>query len=106
MLHAKFQDNRTSGSGEEDFLKVFTIYGHGGHLGHVTCNISISFHPHFPIRIHMKFGQLVSEKEMFENNVYIHVYSPRTGADNPLGSIFSLTVLFSQYSPLLQVFLY
>ena len=31
MLHAKFQDHRTSGSGEEDFFKVFTIYGHGGH---------------------------------------------------------------------------
>ena len=26
MLHAKFQDHRTSGSGEEDFLRVFTIY--------------------------------------------------------------------------------
>ena len=24
MLHAKFQDHRTSGSGEEDFFKVFT----------------------------------------------------------------------------------
>ena len=36
MLHAKFQDHRTSGSGEGDFCKVFTIYGHGGHLGHVT----------------------------------------------------------------------
>ena len=35
MLHAKFQDHRTSGSGEEDFLKVFTIYGRGGHLGHL-----------------------------------------------------------------------
>ena len=23
MLHAKFQDHRTSGSGEEDFLKFF-----------------------------------------------------------------------------------
>ena len=34
MLHAKFQDHRTSGSEEGDFLKVFTIYGHGGHLGH------------------------------------------------------------------------
>ena len=33
MLHAKFQDHRTSGSGEED---VFTIFGHGGHLGYVT----------------------------------------------------------------------
>ena len=38
MLHAKFQDHRTSGSGKEDF-KVFTIYGHGGHLGHVTWTI-------------------------------------------------------------------
>ena len=36
MLHAKFQDHRTSGSGEEDFQMFFTIYGHGGHLGHVT----------------------------------------------------------------------
>ena len=27
MLHAKFQDHRTSGSGEEDFFKIFTIYG-------------------------------------------------------------------------------
>ena len=35
MLHAKFQDHRTSGSGEF----FFTIYGHGGHLGHVTWTI-------------------------------------------------------------------
>ena len=36
MLNAKFQDHRTSGSREEDFLKVFTIYRHWGHLSHVT----------------------------------------------------------------------
>ena len=36
MIHAKFQDNRTSVSGEEDFWSFFTIYGHGGHLCHVT----------------------------------------------------------------------
>ena len=35
MLHTKFRGNRSAGS-EEDFLRVFTIYGHGGHLGHVT----------------------------------------------------------------------
>ena len=35
MLHAKFLGNQTIGSGE-DFLRVFTIYGRGGHLGHVT----------------------------------------------------------------------
>ena len=33
MLHTKFRGNRSTGSAE-DFLRVFTIYGHGGHLGH------------------------------------------------------------------------
>ena len=35
MLHTKFHENRPASSGE-DFLVVFTIYGRGGHLGHVT----------------------------------------------------------------------
>ena len=51
MLHAKFQEFWRRRS-----LKVFTIYGHGGHLGHVTCAIYINFLSHFPTRIHMKFG--------------------------------------------------
>ena len=36
MLHTKFRGNRPAGSGEEDFCRVFTIYGRGSHLGHVT----------------------------------------------------------------------
>ena len=36
MLHTKFRENRPAGSGEADFLVVFTIYVRGGHLGHVT----------------------------------------------------------------------
>ena len=40
MLHTKFRGNRPAGSGEEDFLRVFTIYGRGGHLGHVTSIMS------------------------------------------------------------------
>ena len=36
MLHTKFQGHQPFGSEEEDFLKVFTIYGYGGHFGHVT----------------------------------------------------------------------
>ena len=36
MLHTKFRENRPAGSGKEDFLRVLTIYGRGGHLGHVT----------------------------------------------------------------------
>ena len=70
------------------FLKVFTINKHGGHLGHVTCTIYISFLSYFPRRLHINLaliGQAVSEK-MFDNNGYIHVYCPGTGADNPLGS--------------------
>ena len=30
MLHAKFRGNRSAGYGEEDFWRVFTIYGRGG----------------------------------------------------------------------------
>ena len=32
MLHTKFRGNWLTGSGEEDFLMVVTIYGRGGHL--------------------------------------------------------------------------
>ena len=55
MLHAKFQDHRTSCSGE-DFSKVFTIYGHGGHLGHVRWTLFINFLPHLPRRRHIKLS--------------------------------------------------
>ena len=43
MLHTKFRENRPTGSGEEYFLRVFTIYGCGSHLGHVTWTIYINF---------------------------------------------------------------
>ena len=36
MLHTKFRGNWPAGSGEEDFRRVFTIHGRGGHLGYVT----------------------------------------------------------------------
>ena len=48
--------HRPSGSEEEDFLNVFAIYSHGGHLGHVTLTIYINFHSPFPRMLHMKFG--------------------------------------------------
>ena len=56
MLHTKFCGNRPAGSGEKDFFKVFTIYGHGSHLGHVTWTIYTNFHSPFPRRLHIKFG--------------------------------------------------
>ena len=54
MLHAKFQNRRPSGPGEEDFLKVFAIYSHGGHLGHVTLTIYINFRSPTPRLLHIK----------------------------------------------------
>ena len=55
MLHAKFQDHRTSGSGVESFLMFFTINGRGGHLGHVTWTIYTNSGSPFPRRLHVKF---------------------------------------------------
>ena len=56
MLHTKFRGNRPTGSGE-DFLKGFTIYGHGGLLCHVTSIILIYFHFHVPKSLHTNFGR-------------------------------------------------
>ena len=56
MQHTKFRENRPDGSGEEDFSWVFTIYGHGGHLGHVTSIMLINFHLFVPESFHTKFG--------------------------------------------------
>ena len=55
MLHTMFRGNRPAGSGE-DLLRVFTIYGRGGHLGHVTIIMSSDFHFLVPESFHKKFG--------------------------------------------------
>ena len=65
-------------------FKVFTIYGLGGHLGHVNLTIYINFLSPFQRRLHIKFG-FVLQKTIFENGGHIHTYSPGAGADNPLG---------------------
>ena len=56
MLHTKFRGNQPAGSGEEDFLRGFTIYGRGGHLGHVTSIMSTYFHFLVPESFHTKFN--------------------------------------------------
>ena len=40
----------------ENILKEFTIYGHGGHHGHVTSIMSSDFHFLVPESFHTKFG--------------------------------------------------
>ena len=56
MLHTKFRGNRPAGSTEEDFQRIFTIYGRVGHLGHVTSIILSDFHFPVPESFHTKFG--------------------------------------------------
>ena len=56
MLHTKVRENRLAGSGKEDFRRVFTIYGHGGHLGHVTRIMLTNFHFLVPESFHTKFS--------------------------------------------------
>ena len=55
MLHTKFRGNQPAGSGE-DFFRGFTIYGCGGHLGHVTSIMSSNFHLLVPKSFQIKFG--------------------------------------------------
>ena len=50
MLHTKFSGNRPVGSGEEE------LYGHGGHLGHVTSIMSSNFDFLVPESFHTKFA--------------------------------------------------
>ena len=54
MLHTKFCENRSAGFGE-DFQRVSIIYGHGGHLVHVTSILSSDFHFLVPESFHKKF---------------------------------------------------
>ena len=56
MLHTKFRGNGPAGSGEEDFERVFTIYGHGSYLGHVTSIMSSDFYFLETESFHTKFG--------------------------------------------------
>ena len=56
MLHTKFRGNRPAGSTEENFRRIFTIYGHVGHLGYVTSIMLSDFHFLVPESFHTKFG--------------------------------------------------
>ena len=55
MLHGKFQDHRTSGSGEEDFSG---FYHTRAWRPSWSCDLTIyiNFRPPFPRRLHIKFG--------------------------------------------------
>ena len=55
MLHAKFQNHRPSGSGEQDVKDFFAIFSHCAHFGHVILTIHTNFHCAFLTILHIKF---------------------------------------------------
>ena len=69
MLHTKFRENGQLVL-DRRFLKGFTIYGRGGHLGHVTqmSRKKLSFPPTQggSTQNLTLIGQAVLEKKMFE----------------------------------------
>ena len=74
--------------------KGLSIYGHGGHLGHVTKTSFTKFMFPLPNGAPHKIWLWPCgfSEEMFENNGHIHVYNPETGIDNPLGHILFKTI--------------
>ena len=56
MLHTKFCGNRPAGFRVEDFLTLFTIYGHCGHFRQVTSIVSSDFHFLVPESFHTQFA--------------------------------------------------
>ena len=67
MIHTTFQGYQSSGSGE-DFLRFYTLYGHGGHVGYVIKLICINFQSHSPLSFHMNFGFI--RPNVFEKNKF------------------------------------
>ena len=104
MLHTKFRKNGPAGSGEEDFWRVFTIYGRGGHLGHVasiTHQIFISLYLKACIQNRVQIGKVVSEKIQFEF-LYVNDLGPRPR--NDLDLQYSHTFIYSIRCLLLPTF--
>ena len=65
------------------FKGFFTIYGHGGHLDHMTSIKSSDFYFLVPESIHKKLaeiGKVVSEKILF-GFLYEHNLGPRSRND-------------------------
>ena len=76
-------------------MKGYTIYGRGGHLGHVTSIMSSEFHFLVPESFHknlVQIGTVVVEKIRFEF-LYVHDLGPRSR--NDLDLQYSHTFIYS-----------
>ena len=104
MLHTKFPENQPTGSGEEDFLRVFTIYGRGGHIGHVISIMSsdfISLYLKACIQNRVQIGNVVSETIRFE---FLYVYDLPLRSSNEPDLQYSHTFIYSIRCLLLPTF--
>ena len=83
MLQAKFQDHRTSGSGEEDFQRFlpFMVVAAILVMWPASCHqIFISLYLKAFIQSLVQIGTVVSEKIQFEF-LYVHDFGPRSRND-------------------------
>ena len=56
MPQTKFRENRPPVLEKKTFVRVvFTIYGRGSHLGHVTQILQSNFRSPYPWMLHIKF---------------------------------------------------
>ena len=96
MLLVKVQNHRPSGSGE-DFLRVFAIYSHVGHLGHVTWTIYINLFPlpkDDPHEVWLRLAKRFQRRRCF-NIMEIYMYiAPGQGQTTPRGQIFFINIKF------------
>ena len=65
-------------------MKVFTIFGPAGHLGHDLDYLYILFT--VLRRLNFKFGFVWFIEKDLENGGHMHVFNPSVGADNYPGS--------------------
>ena len=83
MLQAKFQNQRTSGSGEEDFQRFLPYMGVAAIfvMSPASCHqIFISLYLKAFIQNLVQIGTVVSEKIQFES-LYVHDLGPRSRND-------------------------
>ena len=117
MLHAKFQNQRPSCSGE-DFLRFFAIYSHGGHLGHVTLTIYINFHSPFLRILNKMFGfdwpsSFIEKRSLNIMVIYVMYIARGRGQTCPWGPFFQnhkysvhlpISIKFFQSNDILTIF--
>ena len=75
--------NRSTSSGEEDFVGFLTIYWRSSHLGYVTSIMFMDFHflvPEPYIQNLVKTGPVVSKKNKFQFS-YVNALGPRSRND-------------------------